>query len=267
MVRGDDRDQHIRIMPDFIRVDMVLVIAGMIPAVVIHLILQRSFLVRIGTLGSPHIRFLSRISADHNGFQHGLYQRAAGLQGTDQEKKHGSQSQNDQNGRMLPDCIYRFARDLAGLLSRLVSGFGCRVNGAFSAFGGSILPADRPLLLPSGIGIAGELRMFLLTLGLQELDVRLIQLLFGFHCLPVVPHVLRVIGMLTGLQGSFPYVVGFQYGIDRRVIIIVGLRDLPVQLISRGPDGFFNGVRQVRRLFLTGLLELQPDCFPACGDI
>ena len=203
VIGRDNGDQHIRVMPDLIRLDMILIIAGMVALIVIHFILQLPLLFRVDTLSGPDILFLSGIGAYDDGFQYGLRQRRTCLEAAHDDQKHTAQGEDQQDGRMTADDLNGFPGGIADLFCSLLSVLRCVLYGsaAFPALGCGVFPANGTLLLPAGIGIAGELRMLLPVLLFHHTDVSLIQPLFRFFQPLVGTHLMRMIGMFTHLQG------------------------------------------------------------------
>ena len=202
VIGRDDGDQHIRVMPDLICLDMILIVPGMVALIVIHLVLQLSLLFRVDTLSSPDILFLCGIGADHNGLQHGLRQRRTRLETAHDDQEHAAQGEDQQDGRMTADDLNGFPGGIADLFCSLLSVLRCVLYGsaAFPALGCGVFPANGTLLLPAGIGIAGELRMLLPVLLFHHADIGLIQTLFRFLQPLIGPHFVGVIGVFTHLQ-------------------------------------------------------------------
>ena len=199
-------------MPDLIRLDMIFIIAGVVALIVVHLILQLPLLFRVDSLCSPDILFLCGIGADHKRFQHRLRQRRTGLQAAHDDQEHCAKGKNQQDGRMTPDDFDRFPGGITDLLCGFFSGLRCILNGssARAPLGCGILPANGTLLLPSGIRIAGELWMLLLSLFFQYADVGPIQPLFRFLQPLVGTHLMRMIGMFAHLQRCLRLLIRLQ---------------------------------------------------------
>ena len=151
-VRGNDGDEHIGVMPDFRGLDMVLVIAGMILLIALHLVLKLSLFCRVSTLGGKHVVILGRIGADHDGFQHELDERRTGLQAAHDNQKHGTEQNDHQRRRVLSKIVgYLFCRSLravSGLL-RCLCGVFRPAHGRPSGLCRHVFSANRPLLLPA----------------------------------------------------------------------------------------------------------------------
>ena len=60
-IRGDDRAERIRVVPDFLRLDVVFVASGMARFIVIQLILKLLFHLAVRTFRRQHVRLLCRI--------------------------------------------------------------------------------------------------------------------------------------------------------------------------------------------------------------
>ena len=97
----------------------------------------------------------------------------------------------------------------AAFSRRLCRGFGGfdRIPGAFSGFGGGVLPLDGLLLLPAGVGIAGKLRVMVLCRFVQRTEV-------GAVCLGLGPVRAAVGLLLVGAVG----VLGKAHGALRRLL-------------------------------------------------
>ena len=103
---------------------------------------------------------------------------------------------------MTADDLNGFPGGIADLFCSLLSVLRCVLYGsaAFPALGCGVFPANGTLLLPAGIGIAGELRMLLPVLLFHHADIGLIQTLFRFLQPLIGPHFVGVIGVFTHLQ-------------------------------------------------------------------
>ena len=88
------------------------------------------------------------------------------------------------------DELAGFLCVLRGFPRRLCRGFGGfdRIPGAFSGFGGGVLPLDGLLLLPAGVGIAGKLRILLLSILFQRVQIGAIRTPFCFFRIPIWLH-------------------------------------------------------------------------------
>ena len=102
---------------------------------------------------------------------------------------------------------------LCGFPRRLCRGFGGfdRIPGAFSGFGGGVLPLDGPPLLPAGIGVGGQLRVVVLRRLIQRTEV-------GAVCLDLGPVRVAVWLLLMGAVG----VLCKAHGALRRLLDAVG---------------------------------------------
>ena len=144
---------------------------------------------------------------------------------------------------MLPNGFHDLCRGIGRFLHCLISALCCFLRVlALAAFGGCVFPANGAFLLPAGIRVAGKLRILFKFLCFQRLDIRFVQLPLRFFSLPIGFHLMRVIRMFTHLQGRVSRFVGFQHSVNGDVIVLIGLRDLPMQLISRCSQGFLHGM-------------------------
>ena len=189
-------------MPDFIRFHDIFVIARMIAFIVIHLILQLPFLFGIRPFSGTNVRFFRGVCADDDGFQYGLNQWGTGLQAGKQHQEHCAQGQNQQDRRMTADAFHCFSSGIADLLRCFLCALCCTLNSSAmrASFGCGIFPANGTLLLPPGIGIAGELRVLLLVLLFHHTDIGFAQAFFRFFQLLIWTHFVGVIGVFTHLQ-------------------------------------------------------------------
>ena len=99
MIGGENSNQHIGVMSDAVQVITVLVIAGVVTGVIVHLVLQSSLQRGIICLGPQHIRILAGISAARTAAQNGLGQHGTG--GHHIQEHHQNEKQADDNEKAL----------------------------------------------------------------------------------------------------------------------------------------------------------------------
>ena len=106
---------------------------------------------------------------------------------------------------MTGDELTGFLCVLRGFPRRLCRSFGGfdRIPGAFSGFGGGVLPLDGLLLLPAGVGIAGKLRVVVLRCFVQRPEIGAVRLGLGAVCAAVGLLLVGAVGVLGKSHGAF----------------------------------------------------------------
>ena len=162
MQRGQNRNQHIGVMLDFIQIKMILVIVvgGLVG---VEIPLQLLFQLGISLLCTQHILVLGKIRRCRHAGSSGARHHGAGLQTRYQEQSQQTEHRHDQNGFPVPGR--KFGYPFAALGRQLcypetvLCGGGCTLRGGLSgllcSFG--ILLFDTPLLPHPGNGVAGRL--------------------------------------------------------------------------------------------------------------
>ena len=258
-IRGDDGDEHIGIVPDFVSIDMVFVIPGMVLFVAIHFVLQFTLLGGIGALRGAHIVLRRRIGADDERFQHRLSQRCTGLQAAHEDQQHRAQQDDQQGGRMTLKNLRHPSRNVtrsANGLPRGSGAFSCIANGIAGSLHRGIFPADGTLLLPAGERIAGKLRILRAMFGLQIPDVGFIQRTFSILRLLIGAQLMCMISMFAHLQGGGTEPVALQHRAYRGVVIFIGLCKLLMQLIVCRFHRALNRMPETGGRFCFGFLKL-----------
>ena len=126
------------------------------------------------------------------------------------------------------------SRDITRSANGLPRGSGalsCIAHGVSGSLHHGIFLADGALLLPAGEWIAGELRILRALFGLHITEIGLIQCALSLLRLFIGPQPVRMIGVLTHLQGGGAEPVALQHRTYRSVVILIGLCQLLVQLI------------------------------------
>ena len=168
--RCERGDQHIRVMPDLIKIKVILVVI-MRRFVIVELALQRCLHCAVLRFGGKHIAVLAGIGRYAERRYAALDQHRAGR--SDVQKKHRDEQnrQRDQKAFLVfRDPLRSFFRVLCGTLGGFGSDFG-RTHRAAACLCSGIFLFDGALLLPAGIRIALKLRILLLRLLLQRVKV------------------------------------------------------------------------------------------------
>ena len=200
MQRGQNRDQHIGVMLDFVQIKVVfiVVVGGLVG---VEIPLQFLFQLGVGFLCTQHILVLGKVRGCRHAGSSGARHHGAGLQTRYQEQSQQTEHRHDQNGFPVPGR--KFGYPFAALGRQLyypetvLCGGGCTLCGGLSglpcSFG--VLLLDTLFLPHPGNGIAGGLRdlrivpqRFLVKvfcIGRHELTLCLFHGLVGLHL--VVP--------------------------------------------------------------------------------
>ena len=200
-------------MLDVVQIKMVLIVV--VGAFVgVEILLQFRFHGAVGGLCRQHIRVLTGVGGHVDAGCPALNQHGAGGHGAEDKDQHGGDAAHDKKALFVTgDELTGFLCVLRGFPRRLCRGFGGfdRIPGAFSGFGGGVLPLDGLLLLPAGVGIAGKLRVMVLCRFVQRTEV-------GAVCLGLGP-VRAAVGLL--LMGAVG-VLCKSHGALRRLLHAVG---------------------------------------------
>ena len=200
-------------MLDVVQLEVVLiVVVGVFVGV--EILLQFRFHGAILRLCRQHIRILTGVGGHVHAGCPALNQHGAGGHGAEDEDNHCRDAAHDKKALFVTgDELTGFLCVLCGFPRRLCRGFGGfdRIPGAFSGFGGGVLPLDGLLLLPAGVGIAGKLRVMVLCRFVQRTEV-------GAVCLGLGPVRAAVGLLLVGAVG----VLGKSHGALRRLLHAVG---------------------------------------------
>ena len=130
---------------------------------------------------------------------------------------------------MTGDELTGFLCVLHGFPRRLCRGFGGfdRIPGAFSGFGGGVLPLDGLLLLPAGVGIAGKLRVIVLCRFVQRTEVGALCLGLGAVCAAVGLLLVGAVGVLGKSHGALRRLLHAVGALHAHIVLLM-LPNLPV---------------------------------------
>ena len=168
--RCERGDQHIRVMPDLIKIKVILVVI-MRRFVVVQLALQLCLHRAVLRFGSKHIAVLAGIGRYAERRYAALDQHRAGRSDVQKKQRDEQNCQRDQKAFLVfRDPLRCFFRVLCGTLGGFGSDFG-RTHRAAACLCSGIFLFDGALLLPAGIWIALQLRILLLCLLLQRVKV------------------------------------------------------------------------------------------------
>ena len=138
-------------MLDVVQIKMVLIVV--VGAFVgVEILLQFRFHGAILRLCRQHIRVLTGVGGYVDAGCPALNQHGAGGNGAEDEDDHCRDAAHDKKALFVTgDELAGFLCVLRGFPRRLCRGFGGfdRIPGAFSGFGGGVLPLDGLLLLPA----------------------------------------------------------------------------------------------------------------------
>ena len=151
---GDDGNQHIGIVPNFVCIHLHFIIFRMMAGVIAHFLFELPFHVGIRTFCRFYVRFLRRISANHDGFQHRLRQRRTGLQAAHHRKEQRRQRKHRPSRRMAGKRLAQPFLDVFGFGNCICCYLrrGSNVIGwTAGRFCGGILLPDGAFPLPAGI--------------------------------------------------------------------------------------------------------------------
>ena len=124
MERGENRNQHIGVMLDLVKVKTVLVIAGVVAFVVVQLVLQRGFHIAVSGFCGKDVRVLRLVGGSSHAAARAGKQDGTGLQPADQQHNEQETGKDDQTAFPMPCHKCRcFLGFLGNTLRRLCAGF------------------------------------------------------------------------------------------------------------------------------------------------
>ena len=152
MIGGEDRNEHIGVMPDLVQVEVVFVV-GMGTLVGVQVVLQLRLHPSIGGLRAQHGLVGRGIGGAGDARHAALHQHGTGGHAVEEERDYQKQARSNQKALFVPP---RKVCRLTALFRRLLCRLG-RVRGSLpnggggltGAAGGGILPLDGLLLLPT----------------------------------------------------------------------------------------------------------------------
>ena len=216
-------------MLNVVQIKMVLVVV--VGAFVgVEILLQFRFHGTILRLCRQHIRVLTGVGGYVNAGCPALNQHGAGGNGAEDEDDHCRDAAHDKKALFVTgDELAGFLCVLRGFPCRLCRGFGGfdRIPGAFSGFGGGVLPLDGLLLLPAGVGIAGKLRVMVLCRFVQRAEVGAVCLGLGAVCAAVGLLLVRAVGVLGKLHGTLRRLLHAVGALHTHIVLLM-LPNLPV---------------------------------------
>ena len=200
MERGQNRDQHIGVMLDFVQIKMVfiVVVGGLVG---VEIPLQFLFQLGVGFFCTQYILVFGKVRGCRHAGSSGARHHGAGLQTRYQEQSQQTEHRHNQSGFPVPGRKFGYPFAALGCQLRypetVLCGGGCTLHGGLSglpcSFG--VLLLDTLFLPHPGNGIAGRLRdlrivpqRFLVKvfcIGRHELTLCLFHGLVGLHL--VVP--------------------------------------------------------------------------------
>ena len=191
-------------MLDVVQFEVVLVVV--VGAFVgVEILLQFRFHGAILRLCRQHIRVLTGVGGYVDAGCSALNQQGAGGNGAEDKDDYCRNAAHDKKALFVTgDELAGFLGVLRGFPRRLCRGFGGfdRIPGAFSGFGGGVLPLDGLLLLPAGVGIAGKLRVMVLCRFVQRTEVGAVCLDLGPVRVAVWLLLVRAMGVLCKAHGA-----------------------------------------------------------------
>ena len=186
MERGENRNQHIGVMLDLVKVKAILVIAGVVAFVIVQLVLQRGFQITVGGFGCKDVRVLRLVGGSSNAAARAGKQDGTGLQPADQQHDKQETGKHDQTAFPMPRYKRRcFLGFLGNALRRLCAGFCGFLGGLRRGLCCAACAFRRPrrfrillfqllLLEKAGHGVAsGKLGVIVQRLVVQIIRVRL----------------------------------------------------------------------------------------------
>ena len=191
-------------MLDVVQLEVVLIVV--VGAFVgVEILLQFRFHGTILRLCRQHIRVLTGVGGYVDAGCPALNQHGAGGNSAEDEDDYCRDAAHDKEALFVTgDELTGFLCVLCGFSRRLCRGFGGfdRIPGAFSGFGGGVLPLDGLLLLPAGVGIAGKLRVVVLRRFVQRTEVGAVCLGLGAVCAAVGLLLVGAVGVLGKSHGA-----------------------------------------------------------------
>ena len=171
--RRNRGDQYVWVVLDVIqRIVVFIVVMGALVGV--EVFPQLVFHAGVCGFRCQHIAVRRRVRGHAHAAGGSLHQHGAGGDAGKQQQNSRRDPAHDQKALLVAGnkgrCLLGV---LGGTLGRLCGRFGGfdRIFHAGAGFGRSVLLADRPLLLPAGIGVAGKLRVLRVGFLIQRLQV------------------------------------------------------------------------------------------------
>ena len=242
-------------MLDVVQIKMVfVVIVGYL--VIVQQLLQLGLHCTILRFGGEHIRVPAGVGRCVDAGRRALKQNGTGgYDGHQQHNDGGNPADNEKRFLMPDDKGTGFFRIFGGSLRRLCRRFRCLdgVLRPLTGFRGGVFLLDGPFLLPAGIGIALKLRVLVLCLFIQRLDVGFIRLDLGAFGGTVGLELVGAVGAApqpVAALGGFLQLVG---ALQTDVILLI----LPQFTVDGGKHrltgrGFY-GMGELRGLFFLVL--------------
>ena len=216
-------------MLDVVQIKMVLIVV--VGAFVgVEILLQFRFHGAILRLCRQHIRVLTGVGGYVDAGCPALNQHGAGGNGAEDEDDHCRDAAHDKKALFVTgDELAGFLCVLRGFPRRLCRGFGGfdRIPGAFSGFGGGVLPLDGLLLLPAGVGIAGKLRVMVLRRFVQRTEIGAVCLGLGAVCAAVGLLLVGAMGVLGKAHGALRRLLHAVGALHTHIVLFM-LPNLPV---------------------------------------
>ena len=216
-------------MLDVVQLEVVLVVV--VGAFVgIEILLQFRFHGAILLLCRQHIRVLTGVGGHVHAGCPTLNQQGAGGNGAEDEDDYCRDAAHDKKALFVTgDELAGFLCVLRGFPCRLCRGFGGfdRIPGAFSGFGGGVLPLDGLLLLPAGVGIAGKLRVMVLCRFVQRTEVGAVCLGLGAVRAAVGLLLVGAVGVLCKAHGALRRLLHAVGALHTHIVLLM-LPNLPV---------------------------------------
>ena len=253
-------------MLDVVQIKMVLIVV--VGAFVgVEILLQFRFHGAILRLCRQHIRVLTGVGGYVDAGGSALNQQGAGGHGAEDKDDYCRDAAHDKKALFVTgDELAGFLCVLRGFPRRLCRGFGGfdRIPGAFSGFGGGVLPLDSLLLLPAGVGIAGKLRVMVLCRFVQRTEVGAVCLGLGAVCAAVGLLLVGAVGVLGKAHGALRRLLHAVGALHTHIILLM-LPNLPVDGGQRRRTGRVpQSVGELGgRSLLIHLLKGKSRCDPA----
>ena len=230
----------------------------------VEILLQFRFHGAILRLCRQHIRVLAGIGGHVDAGCPALNQHGAGGHGAEDKDQHGGDAAHNKKALFVTgDELAGFLCAFCGFPRRLCRGFGGfdRIPGAFSGFGGGVLPLDGLLLLPAGVGIAGKLRVMVLCRFVQRTEVGAVCLDLGAVCAAVGLLLVGAVGVLGKSHGALRRLLHAVGALHPHIVLLM-LPNLPVDGGQRRRTGRVSqGVGELGgRSLLVHLLKGKARC-------
>ena len=253
-------------MLDVVQLEVVLVVV-MGAFVGVEILLQFRFHGAILCLCRQHIRVLTGVGGYVDAGGSALNQQGAGGHGAEDEDDYCRDAAHDKKALFVTgDELTGFLCVLRGFPRRLCRCFGGfdRIPGAFSGFGGGVLPLDGLLLLPAGVRIAGKLRVMVLRCFVQRTEVGAVCLDLGAVRAAVGLLLVGAVGVLGKTHGALRRLLHAVGALHPHIVLLM-LPNLPVDGGQRRRSGRVpQGVGELGgRSFLVHLLKGKARRHPA----